>query len=110
MIDADELAEFDMLEAHITTKAGLERSHSGEIVDLFCPPTLPWQLNPSDDEGDAPIALFNDIYNADMFHWLWHHRLELVAAVRRLEYMRDHAVGSEWDMAYVKYLAGDALK
>ena len=27
----------------------------------------------------------------------------------RLEYMRSHAVGSLWDMAYVSYLASSAL-
>jgi len=35
---------------------------------------------------------------------------EVKAMRARLEYIRDHAVGSTWDMAYVKYLAEDVLK
>lgn len=88
MID---LTEFDKLEALISTRADLERSHSGEIVELFDPPTLPWQLNAVDDEGDAPIALFDNVYNADMFHWLWHHRHGLVTALREKQGAAKHA-------------------
>lgn len=35
------------------------------------------------------------------------HQLNLLRS--RLEYMRSHAVGSLWDMAYVSYLASSAL-
>lgn len=36
-------------------------------------------------------------------------RAELEAARKALEYIRDNAVGSHWDLAYVKHLAATGL-
>lgn len=108
-MDHSDLREFDELESKISTKASLTRCSHGMVVEGFVPPSVPWQLAPSDIESDEPVGLFNDIYNCGMFHWLWHHRLELVRAARVLQHIQRNAVGSQWNMAYVKYLADSAL-